>query len=49
MMFDTAQLLSVVLSWAIGLAFLYLVIRLAVRHAIGDADKRRAAERPRTW
>src|SRR5687768_10046482 len=38
--FDPAQLLSAVLSWAIGLVFLYLVIRLAVRHAIQDAAKR---------
>jgi hypothetical protein len=37
------------LGWAIALAFLYLVIRFAVRHAIEDADRRRSAERPRTW
>ncbi|MFG1756311.1 hypothetical protein [Micromonospora echinofusca] len=44
MMFDTApeQLVAVLVYWAIGLAVLYLVIRLAVRHAIADADRRRA-------
>lgn len=49
MMFDTplAQLLLVLVSWVIGLAILYLVIRLAMRHAIEDADRRRAAVRPR--
>ncbi|GAA4573301.1 hypothetical protein GCM10023176_38020 [Micromonospora coerulea] len=50
MMFDTslAQLLTFFVTWAIGLAVLYLVIRLAVRHAIKDADTRRAADRPRS-
>ncbi|MBQ1072114.1 hypothetical protein KBX06_02875 [Micromonospora sp. C31] len=47
MMFDTPpeQLVAVLVSWAIGLAVLYLVIRLAVRHAIADADRRRARTR----
>ncbi|GAB3157609.1 hypothetical protein GCM10027290_58920 [Micromonospora sonneratiae] len=45
MMLDT--LMFGLVSWIFGLAVLYLVIRLAVRHAIKDADGRRAAERPR--
>ncbi|MGN9810806.1 hypothetical protein ACTMSW_15770 [Micromonospora sp. BQ11] len=47
MMLDTSpeQLVAVLVSWAIGLAILYLVIRLAVRHAIADADRRRAETR----
>ncbi|MEV4199437.1 hypothetical protein [Micromonospora globbae] len=47
MMFDTPpeQLAAGLVSWAIGLAVLYLVIRLAVRHAIADADRRRARTR----
>ncbi|WP_269766857.1 hypothetical protein [Micromonospora phaseoli] len=31
--------------WGVGLAVLYLVIRLAVRHAIEDADRRRSGGR----
>jgi cytochrome c biogenesis protein CcdA len=34
--------LVVLLVYAVGLAILYWVIRLAVRHAIKDADDRRA-------
>lgn len=49
MMFDTplAQLLMVLVTWALGAGLLYLVIRLAVRHAIEDADRRRATDRSR--
>jgi hypothetical protein len=32
------------LFWAIGLFVLYLVIRVAVRHAIQDADERRGKD-----
>ncbi|WP_158610913.1 hypothetical protein [Micromonospora endolithica] len=39
------QLVAALVSWAIGLAVLYLVIRLAVRHAIEDADRRRGKTR----
>lgn len=48
MVFDIppAQLLTALVGWAVGLTVLYLVIRLAVRHAIADADKRRVTERP---
>ncbi|MER5453612.1 hypothetical protein ABT008_02395 [Micromonospora sp. NPDC002389] len=35
-------------GWGVGLAVLYLVIRLAVRHAMEDADRRRAEERSQT-
>ncbi|WP_170839239.1 hypothetical protein [Micromonospora halophytica] len=46
MMFNTPdQLVAALVSWAIGLAVLYWVIRLAVRHAIADADSRRAKTR----
>lgn len=39
------QLLFALAAWSFGLAVLYLVIRLAVRHAIADADRRRAETR----
>lgn len=47
MIFDSSpeQSVAALISWAVGLAVLYLVIRLAVRHAIADADKRRARTR----
>jgi hypothetical protein len=34
----------VILLWVLGLLALYFVIRLAVRHAIQDADARRRRE-----
>jgi hypothetical protein len=34
-------LLLWVVLWVLGLAVLYWIIRLAVRHAIEDADRRR--------
>lgn len=36
----------VLLIYAVGLAIVYWLIRLAVRHAIADADKRRQGPRP---
>lgn len=36
----------VLLTYAVGLAIVYWLIRLAVRHAIADADKRRQGPRP---
>ncbi|MER7888674.1 hypothetical protein ABTX15_02485 [Micromonospora sp. NPDC094482] len=36
------DLLSGVAPWIVALVVLYLVIRLAVRHGIRDADRRRA-------
>ncbi|HEX8348002.1 MAG TPA: hypothetical protein VF657_25215 [Actinoplanes sp.] len=44
-MFEPYQI-TVVVMWAAFLAILYWVIRLAVRHAIRDADKRRQEPRP---
>ncbi|WP_326556204.1 hypothetical protein [Micromonospora sp. NBC_01796] len=41
------QLIFGLVLWLGGLFLLYWVIRLAVRHAIEDADRRRAAERRR--
>ncbi|MBO4206400.1 hypothetical protein [Micromonospora echinofusca] len=48
MLFDTSvsQLFFAFVLWLVGQAVLYVVIRMAVRHAIEDADRRRAAERP---
>ena len=37
---------TTVVLWAAMLAILYWVIRLAVRHAIRDADKRPEGPRP---
>ncbi|MEV4629995.1 hypothetical protein AB0J90_27390 [Micromonospora sp. NPDC049523] len=39
------QLIFGLVLWLVGLFVLYWVIRFAVRHAIEDADRRRAAER----
>jgi cbb3-type cytochrome oxidase subunit 3 len=44
-MFEPYQL-TVVVMWVAFLAVLYWVIRLAVRHAIRDADKRRQGQQP---
>ena len=38
--------LTALAFWVVGLVALYWVIRLAVRHAITDADKRRQGPRP---
>jgi hypothetical protein len=38
---DLGPLLVTLLGWVLGLAVLYVVIRLAVLHAIEDADRRR--------
>jgi hypothetical protein len=40
-MLDVGPLLLILLGWILGLAVLYAVIRLAVWHAIEDADRRR--------
>ena len=40
-MLDVGPLLLILLGWILGLAVLYAVIRLAVSHAIEDADRRR--------
>jgi hypothetical protein len=40
-MLDLGALLVTLILWVLGLAVLYWVIRLAVRHAIQDADARR--------
>jgi hypothetical protein len=41
-MLDLGPLVVTLILWALGLAVLYWVIRLAVRHAIQDADERRS-------
>jgi hypothetical protein len=38
---DLGPLLVTLFLWVLGLAVLYWVVRLAVRHAIEDADHRR--------
>ena len=40
-MLDLGPVLVTILVWVLGLAVLYWVVRLAVRHAIEDADRRR--------
>jgi len=40
-MFDLGPVIVTLIVWVLGLAVLYWVIRLAVRHAIEDADHRR--------
>jgi cytochrome c biogenesis protein CcdA len=40
-MFDAGPLLLLLVVWGLGLTVLYWVVRLAVRHAIEDADRRR--------
>lgn len=44
-MFELYQI-TVVVMWVAFLAVLYWIIRLAVRHAIRDADKRHQGPRP---
>ncbi|WP_170208540.1 hypothetical protein [Micromonospora pisi] len=39
------ELIFAFVLWLVGLFVLYAVVRFAVRHAIEDADRRRAAER----
>ncbi|MFI6762442.1 hypothetical protein ACIBF5_25235 [Micromonospora sp. NPDC050417] len=41
------ELVFAFVLWLVGLFVLYAVVRFAVRHAIEDADRRRAAERRR--
>ena len=40
-MLDAGALLVTLIPWVLGLAVLYVVIRLAVSHGIEDADRRR--------
>ena len=40
-MLDVGPVLVTVLLWVLGLVALYWVVRLAVRHGIEDADRRR--------
>ncbi|MFI7553473.1 hypothetical protein ACN26Z_25195 [Verrucosispora sp. WMMD703] len=46
MLFDASisQMFFASVLWLAGQVVLYVVIRTAVRHAIEDADRRRAAE-----
>jgi cytochrome c biogenesis protein CcdA len=39
---DIAGFLPILLAYAVGVMILYWIIRLAVRHAIRDADERRS-------
>ncbi|AEB46795.1 hypothetical protein VAB18032_28621 [Micromonospora maris AB-18-032] len=39
-----SQMFFALVMWLVGQVVLYIVIRMAVRHAIEDADRRRASE-----
>ncbi|NLU81109.1 hypothetical protein HCA58_22755 [Micromonospora sp. HNM0581] len=42
--FPLPQMFFALALWLAGQAVLYFVIRMAVRHAIEDADRRRASQ-----